>query len=258
MNQLPKVSVIFITYNRLVTLKPTLESFLQKTEYPRDKLELIVADDASPPKVQAEIRRMPFNFFCLKTKNVGLGANVNSGLAKASGDYILQIQDDWICLGPGNYLKRAIAALEASPDIGMLILRPHTNRLKLSHEKEFISENEFFLFENKLHEEIRQVGLSAYTDWPHLKKKEFILDIGTYLEGKPMWDAELDYSQRINSQATWRIADCENLNIFEHIGENYSYNWPWKKRVHYLLEKVPGGGCFLKYYKKIKKQLIQK
>ena len=256
MTSLPKVSVIFVTYNRLVTLIPTVESFLNNTEYPREKLELIVTDDASPVEVQNEIRSMPFDVFCLNSKNRGLGANVNNGLSSASGEYVLQIQDDWRCLGPGNYLKRAIDTLEAFSNIGMIILKPHTNRLKLLHKKVSFMQDEFFVFENRPHEEITKVGECAYTDWPHLKRKGFILDVGMYLEGKPMWDVELDYSQRINNQNTWKIADCENLYIFDHIGEDYSYNWPWKKRVHYLIEGIPGGSNALNLYKKLKRYLV--
>src|SRR5262249_49763442 len=121
----PRISVLFITYNRLVTLRPTLESFLANTDYLRDRLELIVCHDCSPAPVQQELRRMPFDVHCLGAKRAGLGANVNQGLRTASGDLILQMQDDWECLGPPDYLHRAAAALKAVADAGMVILNQH-------------------------------------------------------------------------------------------------------------------------------------
>ena len=41
----PKISVTFVTYRRVATLRTTLESFLAVTDFPRDRLELIVCDD---------------------------------------------------------------------------------------------------------------------------------------------------------------------------------------------------------------------
>ena len=81
---LPKISAVFVTYNRLETLRPTFDTFLATTDYPRDRLELVVADDSSRPEVQAEIRKMPFDVLALSERNNGIGANVNNGIRAAS------------------------------------------------------------------------------------------------------------------------------------------------------------------------------
>ncbi|HJZ45282.1 MAG TPA: glycosyltransferase, partial [Hyphomicrobiaceae bacterium] len=95
-----KVSVVFVTYDRLETLKPTVESFLSLTNYPRDRLELILSDDASPAAVRLEFAKLAVDKIVVGEMRSGIGANQNRGITASTGDFILQIQDDWICQGP--------------------------------------------------------------------------------------------------------------------------------------------------------------
>lgn len=232
----PKISVLFITYNRMVTLRPTFQSFIANTEYPRDRLELICCDDCSPKEVQAELLAMPFDIHCLAKKRKGLGANVNQGLRAASGDLILQLQDDWGCQGPADYLRRAVAAIDTVPDVGMVILKRHPNPLPVREFRAF-NQSRLRIFDNRPNVQITTVGEHAYTDWPHLKRRSLHDRLGLYAEGVPMWEMELDFSRRFNAQADVFVADIEGLDAFEHIGEAYSYNWPWKKRVIHIADK---------------------
>lgn len=250
---LPKISVVFLTFNRLVTLKPTLESFLANTDYPRERLELIVADDASPPSVQDEIRRMPFDTFCLSSKNAGMGANNNRGLAAATGELILQLQDDWQCLGPATYLHSAVEALEASPETGLVLLRPSPNSPPIQNVVTLRS-GALRIYKNHPEMFISSVSQHAYSDWPHLKRKTFVEAIGFYREGCPMWETELDYSQRVNRQNEWFVGDLFPLDAFLHIGEPYSFNWPWKKRVEAQIRQIPGGATLLAAYRRVRRR----
>ncbi len=242
---LPKVSVLIVTYNRMVTLQPTFESFFANTEYPRERLELICCDDSSPPDVQSALRAMPFDVYCLATKQRGLGANVNQGLRAATGDLILQLQDDWVCRGPADYLLRAVAALEAASEVGMLIMNRHPNPLPVRDLRPF-DHGVLRIFDNRPEVRVEMVGQHAYTDWPHLKRRSFHDHLGPYAEGVPMWDMELDFSSRANSQTNTFIADIEGLDVFEHIGEAHSYNWPWKKRVASFVSGIPVVGPALR------------
>ena len=227
---LPRISVLFITYNRLVTLGPTLDAFLTKTDYPRDLLELVCCDDCSPPTVQRELRRMPFDIHCLAAKRRGLGANVNQGLRAATCDLVLQLQDDWECTGPADYLLHAVSALESVSEVGMVILKRHPNDLLL-HSLRSCSGGVLRVFANRPEVKIENVGEHAYTDWPHLKRRSFHEKLGAYAVGVPMWEMELEFSRRVNAQKGTFVADIEGLNAFHHIGEDYSHNWPWKKRL---------------------------
>ncbi len=251
------ISVLFVTYNRLITLRPTLETFLANTDFPRDQLELIVADDASPPDVQAQIRGMPFDVFCLSSTRGGMGANTNRGLAAATGDFILQIQDDWECRGPADYLSTALAAMEAAADCGLILLRPSPNAHQLHRIMELRS-GTMRLYANRPDAPPATVADHAYSDWPHLKRRGFVDSVGFYCEGRPMWDTELEYSRRVNAQARWHVADMPQIDAFRHIGESYSYNWPWKKRIEHLVKKLPYGALAMKFYRTALKRPLAK
>lgn len=257
MQQFPAISVLFITYNRLVTLKPTLEAFLARTDYPRDRLELIVCDDCSPPAVQEELRLMPFDVHCLAAKRGGLGANANQGLKAASGDLILQMQDDWECLGPPGYLQHAASALESAPDVGMVILNQHPMPLPVRRRQAFDG-GALRIYDNKPHVRVNMVAEHAYTDWPHLKRRAFHDTLGLYQEGTPMWEAELEFSRRVNAQTNSFIADVEGMNVFAHIGAEHSYNVSSKKLLAKKISRYPGGARAIEAYFGLKRFIKQK
>lgn len=222
----------------MVTLRPTFESFFANTDYPRERLELICCDDCSPPNVQAELKAMPFDIHCFSTKRRGLGANVNQGLKVASGDLILQLQDDWECQGPRDYLRRAAIALGEVHEVGMVILKRYPNPLPIREFRQF-KRGRLRIFDNRPQVLIERVGEHAYTDWPHLKRRSFHDLLGLYAEDVPMWRMELDFSRRANAQTATFIADLEKLDVFRHIGEEYSYNMPWKKRITMWISRLP-------------------
>lgn len=252
---LPLVSVAFITYDRLVTLRPTLASFLANTDYPRERLELIVCDDCSPKAVQAELHRMPFDVHCLATRRRGLGANANQGLRSATGDLILQLQDDWQCVGPPDYLRRAVSALRVASDVGMLILNEHPEALPVRRRQTF-EYGEMRVYDNRPEVIVNMVGEHAYTDWPHLKWKSFHDRLGLYKEGVPMWETELEFSCRVNAQATTYIADIKRMNIFSHVGADYSYNSASRKvRLAKRISSVPGGAVAIETYFWLKRRI---
>ncbi len=235
---LPRVSIVFITYNRLITLKPTLMAFLANTDYPRDRLELIVSDDGSPPEIQEEIRHMPFDRFCLAEKQEGLGANTNRGLRVATGDYILQLQDDWECLGPPDYLRRALRAMDLMAEIGMVILYRHPCSLPVREELP-IGNDVIRIYDNKPGSRIRLVGEHAYSDWPHIKRRSFLNLIGMYKECAAMWETELDFSRRVNAQTHYFIAEVTGMDAFRHIRTDLSFNRGsararWAKKIESL------------------------
>ena len=251
-SDLPKISVVFVTYNRMVTLRPTLDSFLRHTAYPRDRLELIVADDGSPPSVQSEIRNMPFDMFCLSDRRSGLGGNTNRGLAAATGDFVLQLQDDWWCEGPADYLAKAVGILSARPEIGLLILNAHP--LPLATRAHFGQEGwDVRVFAPGPQVLDDGVERYAYSDWPHLKRQDFIRYLGPYLEGRPMWETEIDFGRRVARQDRYGVAHLASRAVFRHIGEEHSYNWPWKKRVRSWLSRLPGGEMAMDLYRRYKR-----
>jgi glycosyltransferase involved in cell wall biosynthesis len=257
MAEWPTVSVVFVTYNRLQTLRPTFDSFVRFTDYPRDRLQLIVTDDGSPEPVQGAIRAMPFGVHVFGGKGGDLGANQNRGIAAASGDYVLNLQDDLICHGPPDYLRRAVAVMENVPEIGMVLLNQHPLEPPIREVRNVLG-NKVTLYANDPRRKIRMVGEHAYTDLPHLKRRAFIDAIGPYKQRVKMWESELDYSQRINAQTKYFVGDVHGLNVFEHIGAELSFNTGnLNARLGRQLDKLPFGRTLLRSYQALKQRVMR-
>lgn len=92
-----KVSVIIPVYNDKKYLKQCVESVLTQTY---TNLEIILVDDGSTdhtPEICEEYREKYDQIRVLHKKNGGVGSSRNAGLALATGEYILFIDnDDWL------------------------------------------------------------------------------------------------------------------------------------------------------------------
>ncbi len=235
---LPSISIVVITYNRFKTLKPTIETLLDMLDYPREKLELIIADDGSNPDIIEQIEKLPHDTFVRTNGVKGFSANANRGLGAARHDVILQIQDDWQLMESGPFLRSAVDVLLQNPDIGMLLLNQSPNNV--SFDTRYIAGHEIRVFHNRPDVLVRNVCEHAYSDWPHIKCRAFVDAIGAYNEKLPMWDNELDYSRRINAQTRYRVADIVGLTALTHIGADLSYNTGSRiTRIKGVLLKIP-------------------
>jgi len=94
----PVISLIVPTYNRLPILRKCLAA-LEAQTFPAKEFEVIVIDDGSSDGSEEFLRRYPpaFRFQYLRQRNAGTGAARRNGVAHASGDYLLLMNDDTIC-----------------------------------------------------------------------------------------------------------------------------------------------------------------
>jgi glycosyltransferase involved in cell wall biosynthesis len=92
-----KVSVIIPVYNDEKYLKQCVESVLTQTY---TNLEIILVDDGSTdhtPEICEEYREKYDQIRVLHKKNGGVGSSRNAGLALATGEYVLFVDnDDWL------------------------------------------------------------------------------------------------------------------------------------------------------------------
>ncbi|MBK9940425.1 MAG: exopolysaccharide biosynthesis glycosyltransferase EpsD [Kouleothrix sp.] len=90
-----KVSVIVPTYNRVNRLKHVLAALSQQTFSPRE-VEVLVVSDGSSDGTHEYVRRlhMPYQLTLIEQANQGPAAARNNGIAHASGEYILFVDDD--------------------------------------------------------------------------------------------------------------------------------------------------------------------
>ena len=121
----PRVSIVVITRDQLVFTKLCLESVLANTDYP--VYELIVVDNGSGEELLSYLGELEDRFSFIHVvrneTNRGFAAANNQGLAQATGDRFVLLNNDTIV--PRGWLTRLIRHLD-DPLIGAV--GPVTNR----------------------------------------------------------------------------------------------------------------------------------
>ena len=121
----PRASVVILTHDNLVFSRMCLASVLENTEYPN--YEVIVVDNASSDGTVEELKRLagsiPFVKMILNDHNAGFGPGNNQGLAAATGEIFVLLNNDTVV--PRGWLTRLARHLD-DPAIGLI--GPATNR----------------------------------------------------------------------------------------------------------------------------------
>jgi GT2 family glycosyltransferase len=105
-HDLPLVTAAILAYNRRDELAVTLSTLLGDLDWPADRLEIVVVDNASTDGTAAMVReRFPSVNLVVSETNDGI-AGWNRAFAVGRGDYFLVLDDD--CYIRGDALRRAI------------------------------------------------------------------------------------------------------------------------------------------------------
>jgi mycofactocin glycosyltransferase len=107
---LPLVSIVIPVYNRPAEIAECLAS-LQALDYPSDKIEVIVVDDASRDRTVAEVRRFDVRLI-VQPSNMGQSAARNTGVAAASGEIIAFLDSD--CIAEKAWLRDLVPYFQDS------------------------------------------------------------------------------------------------------------------------------------------------
>src|SRR5271169_3530078 len=110
----PLMSVIIPHYNDLDHLRHCLESLRRQT-LPRERYEVIVADNNSVGGVQA-VEQIAGDIIVVPAPDQGAGPARNAGVAAARGRVLAFIDSD--CLADQNWLREGIKALERFDYVG--------------------------------------------------------------------------------------------------------------------------------------------
>lgn len=89
------VTVVVPTFNRIERLKKVLGA-LERQDYPRDQFDVVVVSDGSTDGTHEYLAHlaMPLRLRVVEQHNQGPAAARNAGIAHASGEYVLFIDDD--------------------------------------------------------------------------------------------------------------------------------------------------------------------
>jgi glycosyltransferase involved in cell wall biosynthesis len=127
----PSVSIIVPVFNDEERLGGCLERLAAQT-YPRDKYEVIVADNGSARDIRALVSRFPRTRLVVERKPGSYAAR-NAGLAIASGEIVGFTDSD--CIPRVDWIERGVAALSKNHDVGLTggrVILFHRNPRKLS------------------------------------------------------------------------------------------------------------------------------
>lgn len=111
----PYFSIIVPTYRRPVQLAACLHA-LVRLDYPRDRFEVIVADDGSETSPEAVVApfRDRFDVTLITQPHGGPAAARNAGAARAKGEFLAFTDDD--CTPAADWLKALAARFTTVPD----------------------------------------------------------------------------------------------------------------------------------------------
>ncbi|MBI2900063.1 MAG: glycosyltransferase family 2 protein [Planctomycetes bacterium] len=123
MEHLPTVTVIVLNYNGVRHLEGCLPS-LTELDYPGDRLDLMVVDNASTDGSVEFLRaRYPRVRVVRTEKNVGFGAGNNFGARQAGGEYVVFLNNDmWVDRGLVRNLVQAVRSEAGVVSAGAKIL----------------------------------------------------------------------------------------------------------------------------------------
>lgn len=112
----PPVTVAILAYNRRDPLAMTLKKILGGLDYPAERLQVVVVDNASADGTAEMVRSLfPSVELIVSEENTGIGG-WNRAFAAGRGDWFLVLDDD--CYVEGDALHRALrAASEVGADM---------------------------------------------------------------------------------------------------------------------------------------------
>jgi cellulose synthase/poly-beta-1,6-N-acetylglucosamine synthase-like glycosyltransferase len=130
----PRVSVLISTFNEKFVIERSLEA-MEKLDYPKDKIQVVVADDSTDETVQiiddkvSELNRLGIEAMVSRRptrENFKCGA-LNKAMDYVTGDYVLLLDGDSII--PPDVFSKGIDAMETHSNASFVSFRyGHYNR----------------------------------------------------------------------------------------------------------------------------------
>ncbi len=219
----PSASVVVVTYNNLDFTRACLDSLDRYSDYPG--LEVIVVDNASADDTPAFLREWveagPGRHIVLNADNRGFAAANNQGLALASGDYLVMLNND-THVTPG-WVSTLIQHFHRMPALGML--GPVTNNIGNEARIEILYDGMPQMLEAAADYTARHVGqltpLRTAAFFCVMMPRRVYETVGELDEafGIGMFEDD-DYCRRVE-QAGWTIACADDVFIHHHLSASF-------------------------------------
>lgn len=173
---LPLVTVAILAYQRRDPLAVTLTKILEELDYPHDRLEIIVVDNASTDGTVDMVRtHFPQVRLIVNAENEGI-AGWNRAFEVGRGDWFLVLDDD--CYIEGDGLRRALD-MAAGHDASLVSLRV------LSDEP------------GEAFSDLYRTGVLAFWGCSALISRAAIDDVGGFDPGLFIWAHEVEFTARL-------------------------------------------------------------
>ena len=176
MSELPTVTVVFLVFNRRDELRTSLEKMTRESDYPRELVDVIVVDNASEDGAADMVREeFPDVQLIEREENCGV-SGWNDGLAVATGDLVLLLDDD--CYLPPHGLRRAVeGAQEHGADlVSFGVLSSETPEYRFDRQY--------------------RTGLLTFWGCAALVRREVLEQVGGYDPNIFVWANEVEFMLR--------------------------------------------------------------
>lgn len=160
MIKIPFVSIIVLNYFGEKIIAGVIES-LEKLDYPKDRYEILVVDNASADESPRILKTLASRFSNIKliflSKNLGFSKGNNAGIKKAKGDYVVLLNND--CMVEADWLKEIVKTATNHPKVfavnSRILLHPKYINLSfeidpyLIPQSSWISKSNIYAFNKK-------------------------------------------------------------------------------------------------------------
>jgi GT2 family glycosyltransferase/glycosyltransferase involved in cell wall biosynthesis/Skp family chaperone for outer membrane proteins len=220
---LPRVSVIVLCYNNLALTRECLHSIEQQTLWP--DLELVVVDNASSDGTPDWLREFaatrPWVKLVLNEGNLGFAAGNNVGLAAATGDILIMLNND-TQVSPG-WVHGLWRHLDHHPGLGMVgpVTDNIGNEAKIGVEFSTMAEMPAWAAARAVRHRGEQSPCRVLAFFCVALRREVYEQVGGLDEsfGLGFFEDD-DYCNRARS-AGWGLAIAEDVFVHHHLSASF-------------------------------------
>lgn len=219
----PSVTIAIPAYNEEDTIADTIES-VRSTDYPQDKLEVIVIDDGSTDNTKeiAEEYEAKGDITFISQENQGKGGALNTALDKASGELFGCVDADSM-LGEQS-LKRIVARMDDAAGVAsaMKVYKPRNLLEKIQMIEYIVS-----VFTRKLFGKIESIHVTPGA--LGIYRQEDIVEVGGFDEESLVEDQEICFRLQEKHKELRHARDAEVYTVAPDNLRDYY----WQRRRWY-------------------------